>query len=119
MSPVHLPPELHQFKQFVETRPELINLVRQGQYTWQTLFNLWKEKGEEEGFWKQFGATKTETRQSNSDYIQNVLKKISEIDIDQVEKNVNQLMGALAQIEHLSDQFKQMKKGPDKKRFPF
>ncbi|PLS16562.1 hypothetical protein CVD28_15880 [Bacillus sp. M6-12] len=41
-----------EFKAFIKRNPELISLVRQGNYTWQSLFEEWYLRGDNDELWK-------------------------------------------------------------------
>ncbi|GAA0460420.1 spore coat protein YlbD [Alkalibacillus silvisoli] len=125
MSHIRLPKEVEDFKQFVQNRPELVEQVKNKQYTWQQLYDIWSEEGQQSDFWGQFEKSLDEKAGSslpiNSDQVQGIVKKLADLDVDQVEKNISQLSKALDQIQHLSNQFQQQKRRPPRggNRFPF
>ncbi|GEN44784.1 spore coat protein YlbD [Alkalibacillus haloalkaliphilus] len=126
MSHIRLPKELEDFKQFVQNRPELVQRVRNKEYTWQQLYNIWTDEGHHSSFWDQFEQSLEEDKSTSafpvkSDQIQGIVKKLADLDVDQVDKNLRQLSKALDQIQHLSHQFQQQKRRPPHRgnRFPF
>ncbi|WP_017186636.1 spore coat protein YlbD [Alkalibacillus haloalkaliphilus] len=126
MSHIRLPKELEDFKQFVQNRPELVQRVRNKEYTWQQLYDTWTDEGHHSSFWDQFEQSLEEDKTTsafpvNSDHIQGIVKKLADLDVDQVDKNIRQLSKALDQIQHLSHQFQQQKRRPPHRgnRFPF
>ncbi|RFU71148.1 hypothetical protein D0469_04210 [Peribacillus saganii] len=48
----HKKQSVNEFKAFVKKNPELISLVRQGDYTWQDLFEEWYLRGDNNELWK-------------------------------------------------------------------
>ncbi|WP_188205685.1 spore coat protein YlbD [Alkalibacillus aidingensis] len=131
MGYIRLPKEVEEFKNFIMYYPGVAEEVKRNVYTWQEIFDIWQKEGENSPFWDQFKASPSSEGKSsplNSGKVHDVMKKVAELDVDQVEKNIRQLSKALDQIQQLSHQFKSQgkqlpfnqKPGPyhDPNRFP-
>ncbi|MET3682023.1 Mg2+ and Co2+ transporter CorA [Alkalibacillus flavidus] len=118
MSSHPLTPKVERFKQFVERHPDLIDLVREGTYTWQKLYSLWKEHGETSDVWNKL-TDKQKSSTNYSDHIQSLLQKLADLDVERVEHQVNQMMKTLGQVEQLTKEFQRLKQQKRPKRFPW
>ncbi|RPF56107.1 spore coat protein YlbD [Aquisalibacillus elongatus] len=102
MSHLELPDEVRRFKAFVESRNGLKDDVRNGKYTWQELFDKWYLSGEQDPFWDRYEQLEPTIDDTSSDYkgkFTNILDMVSKIDIDQFEKQVNNLSQTIDQVQ--------------------
>ncbi|MGM9986632.1 MAG: spore coat protein YlbD [Bacillaceae bacterium] len=76
---------VQQFKQFVKSHPKLRGIVRNGEKTWQELFEEWYLLGDNDPTWKKYreGNVKEDVKSSadtkskgvNKNFIQSILKR--------------------------------------------
>ena len=72
-----------EFKEFVKTKPELIDYVKSGEMTWQKFYEQWYLYGSNSDVWNKY--TKKEENFSFS----NILNSLKKIKADDVKKGVN------------------------------
>ncbi|TFB23324.1 hypothetical protein E3U55_05765 [Filobacillus milosensis] len=96
-----LPDEVREFKQFVESRHGIIDDVRRGRYSWQELFDKWHTSGEQDPIWDQYEINEKQSA-SHNDYMNkfsSLFDMLSKVDIDQLEKQVNNLSKTIDQVQ--------------------
>ena len=81
------------FKKFIKSKPELTNYVNSGEMTWQKFYELYDLYGEDENIWSQYKTAK-ETRK--------VTDFIEKIDVDTLQKHIENAQKALAFFTELS-----------------
>ncbi|PWU68973.1 MULTISPECIES: spore coat protein YlbD [Gracilibacillus] len=99
-----LHPSVKQFKAFIKDHPELVKKVRSGESTWQELYEQFVLLGEDDPIWKE---NKSEHNKEESDSLHaKILKQLGQLDLDKVEKHINDLSGAINQVVGLIGQYK-------------
>lgn len=123
----NLHPSVIKFKEFVKNNPALIKEVRNGNATWQELYEDWYLLGEEDNRWETLGVKTSPSTEINEekkgDWISTILGTVQKMDPDQIQHYVNNLSQALGAIQGVISQFQgsQPKKVPSKveHRHPF
>jgi hypothetical protein len=114
----NLHPSVIKFKEFVKNNPALIKEVRNGNSTWQELYEDWYLLGEEDNRWETIGvktspgAEKEEDKKG--DWISTILGTVQKMDHNQIQHYVNNLSQALGAIQGVLSQFQgsQSKQNP-------
>lgn len=105
----NLHPSVIKFKEFVKNNPALIMEVRNGNSTWQELYEDWYLLGEEDNRWETIGvkpSPSTETEdEKKGDWISTILGTVQKMDPDQIQHYINSLSQALGAIQGVISQF--------------
>ncbi|MGM8214355.1 spore coat protein YlbD [Bacillaceae bacterium W0354] len=109
MDQINLPDEVRQFKQFVHDKQKLREDVKNKKYTWQQLFNIWKDRGEDDPFWDEYRESSTSNKKNVNGTMQKLMNAVSNIDVDSLEKQVHSLSKTIDEIQKL---FKNERKQP-------
>lgn len=83
-----------EFKQFVNSHPELIKYVNNGKMTWQKFYDMFSLYGKNNEVWKDYLNSNEVPKTTISDIVE-ALKKV---DVDTVQKNISTINKALALI---------------------
>ncbi|SDM04652.1 YlbD family protein [Bacillus sp. OK048] len=105
----NLHPSVIKFKEFVKNNPALIKEVRNGNSTWQEMYEDWFLLGEEDNRWEKLGA-KTSSHvepeeETKGDWMSKILGSMQKMDPDQIQHYVNNLSQALGAIQGVISQF--------------
>lgn len=140
MSKNELHPSVQQFKDFVGKHPKLIKEVKEQQASWQPYYEKWVLLGEEDSFWDQYrdegenvqsqknnSKQKEETKEKdNQEFMGQLMGIVEKVDLNKVQEHIQQLNGAVTNIQTLVGQFQDMKKqlpgktqDPPQRRSPF
>lgn len=113
----HLHPTVREFREFLARHPELVKEVRKTGRNWQEYYEKWLLLGEDDPYWLQYqeDKNKTEKESSNeeteqSELFDRLLKMTEKIDMDKVQKQVEQLSGTITTIQEAIGQFQENKK---------
>lgn len=122
-----LHPSIKEFKEFVQKHPGLIKKVRSGNESWQDYYEKWVLLGEDDPSWekykqpegknynnheedkKQSKNTKKEKKEKK-ELMNSLMKMVENVDLNKVEGHINQLNGAITNIQSLLHQFQDGKK---------
>ncbi|MBM7572258.1 YlbD family protein [Aquibacillus albus] len=116
-----LHPSIEEFKTFVKKHPGLIKHVRSGNESWQTYYEKWVLLGEDDPSWEKYKEKKksskegekaetTESKKDKSDIMNQIMNMVENVDLDKVEGHINQLNGAITNIQSLIGQFQNVRK---------
>jgi len=110
MAEKELHPSIKQFKEFVRQNPKLIQQVRNGDTTWQELFEEWYLLGEEDTKWDPYRAenqekqtTKEET--NTGDWVSRMMTIVKNMDPEQLQGQITHLSQAIAAVQGVLSQF--------------
>ncbi|WP_218781316.1 YlbD family protein [Bacillus sp. EB106-08-02-XG196] len=105
----NLHPSVIKFKEFVKNNPALIKEVRNGNSTWQELYEDWYLLGEEDNRWETLGVKTSPSAEKeedkNGDWISTILGTVQKMDHNQIQHYVNNLSQALGAIQGVLSQF--------------
>ncbi|WP_033829331.1 YlbD family protein [Bacillus andreraoultii] len=110
-------PSIEQFKNFVKKHPKLIQKVKNGEGSWQELFEEWYLLGEDDPKWKKyringtFEKSKLENEQEQIKEAKNVLIDqlllyIKNMDMKQLQNYLGQMSEAIESLQNLLGQLK-------------
>ncbi|QDP40068.1 YlbD family protein [Radiobacillus deserti] len=116
-----LHPSIKEFKQFVQKHPELVKEVRKSGKGWQPYYEKWMLLGEDDPSWEKY-KTKSPTQKTrskkkgakskgkNQEKLNKLMKMVENVDLDKMEAHINQLNGAVGNIQKLIGQFQDAKR---------
>ncbi len=85
--------------------PKLRSAVKDGTYTWQQLFNIWRDRGEEDSFWDKYREEQNTSESKGSTKINETIQKFadtfSRIDVDEVNKHVSSLSETIDELKKM------------------
>ena len=102
MEKIELDPMVAQFKQFIQTKPHLIEEVRNEKVTWQDLYEDWILLGEEDLRFKQMDQTET-----NNESFQSIFKWFERVDSQKVDHMMQQLSQLIVSIQAIVSNMQQ------------
>jgi predicted nucleic acid-binding protein len=76
------------FKNFVLTKPELVEYVENNKTTWQKLFEIYDLYGENNDIWKKYEESRTI---HNSIDLKGIINQLKNINLDSLEENITQV----------------------------
>ncbi len=76
------------FKNFVLTKPELVEYVENNKTTWQKLFEIYDLYGENNDIWKKYEESRTI---HNSIDLKGIINQLKNINLDSLEENITEL----------------------------
>lgn len=109
-----LHPSVVEFKQFIKKYPKLIESVRNGEETWQNLYEDWYILGPDDPRWKNYTdhtSQSTDTINEKSgekqeqNFMNHITKLVKNMDADQFQYYLQQLSSALGSIQGVMNQF--------------
>ena len=83
------------FKEFAKSHPELLTSIKNGDTTWQKLYEVYDIYGEDESAWDTYFNRKDNNLSSLTDIVKN-------IDMDSVQKHINTAQKALGLVQELT-----------------
>jgi hypothetical protein len=105
----NLHPSVIKFKEFVKNNPALIMEVRNGNSTWQELYEDWYLLGEVDNRWETIGVKPSPSAETEDekkgDWISTILGTVQKMDPDQIQHYINSLSQALGAIQGVISQF--------------
>ncbi|SDJ74735.1 spore coat protein YlbD [Sediminibacillus albus] len=120
MSELH--PSVKEFKEFVKSHPGLAKEVNRKGKSWQEIYEMWVLLGEDDKKWLKYKPEKDQTQKKKKDGVNTnstekqqelagqFMKMIEKVDLNKVQGHMQQLNGAIANIQTLVGQFQQYKK---------
>ena len=84
------------FKSFARTHPELINSIKNGESSWQKLYEVYDIDGEDDRAWS------TYFNKENIKATTNISDIVKNIDMDSVQKHINTAQKALGLVQELT-----------------
>ncbi|WP_059170023.1 YlbD family protein [Bacillus sp. FJAT-27445] len=106
-----LHPSVNKFKEFVTNNPHIAKEVRDGNATWQQLYEEWYLLGEDDPRWKnslesqETAADKTKEEGGKAELVKNFMNMAKKMDAAQLQGHLYNLSQALGAIQGLIGQF--------------
>lgn len=94
--------KLDNFKKFIASHPDFIDMVRNNNTTWQSLYELYDIYGENESIWNKYLTSSHKDTFS----MKGLLNTIKSIDIASLEENINSIQKAVSLVEELTKETK-------------
>ena len=89
-----------EFKEFIKTKPELVNYVKDKKYTWQDFYEVYDIYGKDEEVWKKYKEEVSVRSDSNS--LKELTSLVKNINLDNVQKYINNAQKAINVIQELT-----------------
>ncbi|MCL6571620.1 MAG: YlbD family protein [Bacillus sp. (in: Bacteria)] len=109
MTQKKLDPSVLKFKEFVKNNPKIIKEVRNGQATWQELYEDWYLLGEEDTRWETIGIKNGSESEKNTDskddLMSTIMGMVKKMDPDQIQNHITNLSQALGAVQGVISQF--------------
>lgn len=112
MADKKLHPSVQQFKMFVKENPNLIKEVRNGDATWQELYEEWYLLGEDDARWDTYRESNNKTQEdkaeeskTSSDWMGKIMNAVKNMDQDQLQGQIGNISQAIAAIQGVLGQF--------------
>jgi len=86
------------FKEFAKSHPELLNSIKNGESSWQKLYEVYDIYGEDDRAWSTY-FNKSEPVSNNFNNITDIVKNI---DMESVQKHINTAQKALGLVQELT-----------------
>lgn len=83
-----------EFKQFVQSHPELIKYVNDGKMTWQKFYEMYSLYGKNNEVWKDY----FKENETNKTTLSDIVDAIKKVDVDSVQKNISTINKVLALV---------------------
>lgn len=117
MGHIKLHEKVEEFKQFVENKPKIKEAVKNKEYSWQQLFNIWRDRGPDDPFWDDFKEKEKSDSININKKINKFIDALANIDPDKLDQQVKSLSRA---IDHFQKLVSEYQKTPQQnKRRPF
>ncbi|WP_078547354.1 YlbD family protein [Litchfieldia alkalitelluris] len=102
-------PTIEEFKNFVKKHPKLIQEVRNGNKSWQVLYEDWYLLGENDDTWSKYKMESTkgndEEKDKKSDFIEKFLSTIKNVKMNDVQEQITNVGSAITTIQQVIHQF--------------
>lgn len=106
---------IKEFKAFVKRNPEIMASVKGRQKPWKDVFEEWVIFGEDHDVWKDYGVDDVKAEENDTDdddaSIGKFLQYLSSLDPDSVHKHLDQINGALTNIQDIIGQLQPNHRG--------
>ena len=86
-----------EFKVFAKTHPELVESIRNGDASWQNLYEIYDIYGDDDRAWKNYLKKSTPTS------VNPITDIVKNIDMDSVQKHINAAQKALGLVQELTN----------------
>ncbi len=86
-----------EFKNFVSLHPELVTYIKNKENTWQDFYEIYDIYGENESAWSKYF-----NKQTNPDSIGELTKLVKSINMDNIQKHINNAQKAVTLIQELT-----------------
>lgn len=112
-----LHPSVVSFKNFINSHPALIKEIRKSGRSWQEYYEKWALLGEDDSYWDKYKVDKheenvNEEKESvkNTELVSQLMKYTSNLDVNKMQGQVEQLSKAVTAIQEMVSQFKKTQK---------
>lgn len=118
-----LHPTVRHFREFINQHPKLRKELRKTGRSWQEYYEKWLLLGEEDAFWDEYKDEKVSSGGNDdqkNELLGQLMRYLENVDINKVQKQVNQLSGTISTVQELLEQFQGNKRSkPQQERPPF
>lgn len=94
-----------EFKEFAAKNKYLMDLVKEGKTTWQSLYETYDIYGCDNEIWEKFKKEENTFKKVSeikvSDGVKNILGNLKNVDMDKLEENIGSLQKALGFLEEI------------------
>ncbi|MEC5422809.1 YlbD family protein [Virgibacillus sp. C22-A2] len=129
MSDQELHPSVVRFKNFINKHPKLLEEVRRNGRSWQEYYEKWTLLGDDDPLWEHYKQddskelddedVESEETKDKSELFGQLMKMTEKMDMEKVQKQVQQLSSTITTIQEGLTQFKQTKNTQPAPKEPF
>ena len=93
-----------EFKEFIKSKPELVDYVKSKEYTWQDFYEVYDLYGKDESVWEKYREKKSDSESDDrkNASITELTNLVKNINIDNVQKYINNAQKAINVISELT-----------------
>lgn len=93
-----------EFKEFIKSKPELVDYVKSKEYTWQDFYEVYDLYGKDESVWAKYKEKKSDSESDDrkNASITELTNLVKNINIDNVQKYINNAQKAINVISELT-----------------
>ena len=93
-----------EFKEFIKSKPELVDYVKSREYTWQDFYEVYDLYGKDESVWEKYKEKKSDSEgnERKNASITELTDLVKNINIDNVQKYINNAQKAINVISALT-----------------
>lgn len=93
-----------EFKEFIKSKPELVDYVKNKEYTWQDFYEVYDLYGKDESVWEKYKEKKSDSESDDrkNASITELTNLVKNINIDNVQKYINNAQKAINVISELT-----------------
>lgn len=91
-----------EFKSFVSSHPNLINIVKSKKHTWQDLFEVFDLYGSDESLWNKYMEAQENIKTTSTTSIGELTKLFKNINIENVQKYIDTAQKAIGIVQELT-----------------
>ncbi|WP_010530427.1 YlbD family protein [Lentibacillus jeotgali] len=115
----NLHPSVREFKAFLQKHPKLVEEVRKNGRGFQEYYEKWALLGENDQFWDQFKQSETgkpvnRSKQGKAEIMDRLLQMSENIDLDKLQKQVDNVNSTISTVQGLIGQFQSDKDAPQR-----
>lgn len=93
-----------EFKIFASKHPELVRHIKNGNTTWQNLYEIYDIYGEQESAWKDYFTREepSNTQKTNDYNFKSITEKLKNIDFNSIQEHIGTAQKALGIVQELT-----------------
>ena len=91
-----------EFKEFIKNKPNLVDLVKDKKYTWQDFYEVYDLYGSDDNVWNKYNEEVNTSDDRKSASITELTNLVKNINIDNVQKYINNAQKAINVISELT-----------------
>lgn len=88
------------FREFIKTRPELVNYVMRGEASWQKFYEIYDLYGEDENVWSKY--QNVDDRVGVADGISKITNIVKNVDMNSIKSHINTAQKAIDLVQDLA-----------------
>ncbi len=88
-----------EFKEFIKTKPELIDYVKSGEMSWQKFYEVYDIYGSDRSVWDKYSGIKTENLGVNTSKFSDLMKGVN---MDSIQEHIGTAQKALGFVQELA-----------------
>jgi len=91
------------FKLFARKHPELVKHIKNGETSWQKLYEIYDIYGEEDSAWSDYFRNNTTTTTKSGDYnFKSITEKLKNLDFNSIQEHITTAQKALGIVQELT-----------------
>ena len=91
-----------EFKEFIRSKPELVEYIKNKEMTMQKFYEIYDVYGSDENAWKPYERNRTNSSSSDGFSINKITNIMKNINVDELQKHIKTAQKALGVVEDLT-----------------